>query len=89
MRAQEKKVDDCITYFTEIIEIQKLREMLQLGSSEMIRRYNTGNLTKEELDTTLAVWYATENELRQKVAKIYDVAYAAKCFEDLSRKEEK
>jgi hypothetical protein len=47
----------------------------------MIRRFHRGNITKKELDTTLAVWHTTESELRQKVTRIYDAAYAAKCFE--------
>ena len=47
----------------------------------MIKRYQRGNLTKEELDSTLAVWHTTESELRQKVTKIYDTAYTAKCFD--------
>ena len=63
--------------------------MLTIGAEELIRRYNTGNITKEELDATLQVWYITESELRQKVTKIYDTAYAEKCFDTTTRKEEK
>jgi hypothetical protein len=78
-----------MAYFTEIIEIQKFREMLRIGSEEMIARHQRGNLTKEELDSTLAVWHTTESELRQKVTKIYDTAYAEKCFEDESKRTER
>ena len=63
--------------------------MLRIGADVLIERYERGNLEKKELDATLAVWYITESELRQKVTKIYDVAYAAKCFSDSSRKETK
>ena len=93
LQAQEDELKkweaQCVEYFTEIMEIQKFREMLRIGSEEMIKRYQRGNLTKEELDSTLAVWHTTESELREKVTKIYDVAYAAKCFEPLAPKEEK
>jgi len=86
LRAQE---DKCLEYFTEIIEIQKFREMLTIGAEVLIERYERGNLAKKELDSTLAVWYITESELRQKVTKIYDTAYAEKCFDTTTRKEEK
>jgi hypothetical protein len=58
--------------------------MLQVGAELMIKRYEEGNLTKKQLDSTLAVWHTTESELRQQVTKIYDIAYAEKCFEDES-----
>ena len=78
-----------MAYFTEITEVQKFREMLRIGADILIERYERGHLTKKELDSTLAVWHTTESELRQKVTKIYDVAYAAKCFTNSSRKETK
>jgi len=78
-----------VVYFTEIIEIQKFREMLMFGANVLIERYDRGELQKKELDATLAVWYITESELRQKVTKIYDTAYAEKCFDTTTRKEEK
>ena len=89
LQAQEIDTDKCVEYFTEIIELQKFRQMLQYGADEMIRRYHRGNITKKELDTTLAVWHTTESELRQKVTKIYDTAYAEKCFEDESKRTER
>ena len=82
LRAHE---DKCMVYFTEILEIQKFREMLTIGVEELIERYERGLLKKKELDATLAVWYITESELRQKVTKIYDIAYAEKCFENESK----
>ena len=85
LQAQEKNLKaweaQCLEYFTEIMEIQKFRQMLQHGAEEMIKRYERGNLTKKELDSTLAVWHNTESRLRQKVTAIYDTAYAEKCFE--------
>jgi len=93
LEAQEESLraweQQCLEYFTEIIEVQKFREMLRIGADVLIERYERGKLEKKELDATLAVWYITESELRQKVTKIYDVAYAAKCFNDSSRKETK
>ena len=90
LQAQEDELKkweaQCVEYFTEIMEIQKFREMLRIGSEEMIKRYQRGNLTKEELDSTLAVWHNTESSLREKVTKIYDTAYAEKCFEDESKR---
>jgi len=85
LKAQEKDLEvweaQCLEYFTEIMEIQKFREMLSYGAEEMIKRYERGNLTKKELDMTLAVWHNTESRLREKVTKIYDTAYAEKCFD--------
>ena len=81
LRAHDAK---CMEYFTEIIEIQKFREMLTIGAEILIKRYERGNLTKKELDMTLAVWHNTESRLREKVTKIYDAAYAEKCFESKS-----
>ena len=78
-----------MVYFTEIIEIQKFREMLTIGAEELIERYERGLLEKKELDMTLAVWHTTESELRQKVTKIYDTAYAEKCFENESKRTER
>ena len=93
LKAQEKDLEawdaQCLEYFTEIMEIQKFREMLSHGAEEMIKRYERGNLTKKELDSTLAVWHTTESELRQKVTKIYDTAYAEKCFENESKRTER
>ena len=93
LKAQEENLKaweaQCTEYFTEIMEIQKFRQMLQHGADEMMRRYERGNLTKKELDSTLAVWHTTESELRQKVTKIYDTAYAEKCFENESKRTER
>ena len=79
-------MDRCIEYFTEIMEVQKFRQMLMDGADILIERYERGNLEKKELDATLAVWYITESELRQKVTKIYDTAYAEKCFDNESQR---
>jgi hypothetical protein len=76
-------------YFTEIIEIQKFREMLRIGAEELIWRHEHGLLEKKQLDTTLSVWHNTESELRQKVTKLYDTAYAEKCFENESKRTER
>jgi len=81
LKAQEINAEKCLEYFTEIVEVQKFRQMLQYGAEEMIKRYERGNLTKKELDMTLAVWHNTESRLREKVTKIYDTAYAEKCFD--------
>jgi len=89
LQAAEADIEKCIEYFTEIIEVQKMREMLQYGADEMILRYGRGNLTIKELDNTLHVWYITENRLREKVTKIYDTAYAENCFDDAETKEAK
>ena len=86
LKAQEENLRaweaQCLEYFTEIIETQKMRQMLQHGADAMIRRYERGNLTKKELDSTLLVWHNTESRLREMVTEIYDIAYAEKCFED-------
>ena len=71
------------------MEIQKFREMLHIGAEELIERYERGLLEKKELDMSLAVWHTTESELRQKVTKIYDTAYAEKCFENESKRTER
>ena len=85
LQAQEKNLKaweaQCLEYFTEIMEVQKFREMLRFGAEIMIEKHQRGNLTKKELDSTLAVWHNTESRLRQKVTTIYDTAYAEKCFE--------
>ena len=80
-QAQEDHQVKCSEYFTEIIEIQKFREMLTIGAEILIKRYERGDLAKKELDSTLAVWHTTESRLREKVTKIYDIAYKEKCFE--------
>ena len=93
LQAQEDALNaweqQCLEYFTEITEIQKFREMLRIGAEIMIQKYQRGELEKKELDSTLAVWHNTESELRQKVTKIYDVAYAEKCFENESKRTER
>ena len=71
------------------MEVQKFREMLRIGAELLIERYQRGELDKKSLDSTLAVWHTTESELREKVTKIYDVAYAAKCFDPAAQKEKK
>ena len=87
--AQETTSEECISYFEEIIEIQRLREMLRIGTEILIERHERGKVSKKELDSTLAVWHTTESRLRAKVTKIYDAATGAKCFEDVTEKEEK
>ena len=80
--AQERKTDRCAEYFQEILEIHKFQEMLRIGAEEITERYNRGELTKEELDTTLTIWHNTESKLQQRVSKIYEVARSEKCFEE-------
>ena len=87
--AQEEKTEECVQYFEEIIEIQRFREMLNIGTEILIERHERGEVSKKELDSTLAVWHTTESRLRAKVTKIYDAATGAKCFEDVTEKEEK
>jgi hypothetical protein len=82
LRAEEADAGKCAEYFVEILEIQKMREMLQYGADALIERYERGELKKKELDATLQVWYITESELKQRVTKLYDVAYKQKCFEN-------
>jgi hypothetical protein len=93
LQAQEKNLKaweaQCLEYFTEIMEVQKFREMLRFGAEIMIEKHQRGNLTKKELDSTLAVWHNTESRLRDKVTKIYDTAYAEKCFENESKRTER
>jgi len=89
LKAQEINAEKCLEYFTEIMEVQKFRQMLQHGAEEMIKRYERGYLTKKQLDTTLSVWHNTESELRQKVTKLYDTAYAEKCFDNESKRTER
>tara|TARA_R100001443_G_scaffold101746_1_gene109691 strand:+ start:176 stop:484 length:309 start_codon:yes stop_codon:yes gene_type:complete len=93
LQAQEKNLKaweaQCLEYFTEIMEVQKFREMLRYGAEIMIEKHQHGNLTKKELDSTLAVWHNTESRLREKVTKIYDTAYAEKCFENESKRTER
>jgi len=89
LQAEEATIEKCTEYFTEIIEIQKMRGMLQYGANEMILRYDRGNLTIKELDNTLHVWYITESGLREKVTKIYDTAYAEKCLDSSGTKEKR
>ena len=81
-QAQERETNRCAEYFEEIWEIHRFQEMLRIGADEIIERYNRGELTKEELDTTLTIWHNTESELQQRVSKIYEVARSEKCFEE-------
>ena len=93
LKAQEKDLEaweaQCVEYFTEIMEIQKFREMLSYGAEVMIERHARGQLDKKSLDSTLAVWHNTESELRQKATNIYDTAYAAKCFDSAAARKGK
>ena len=93
LQAQEENLrsweQHCLEYFTEITEIQKFREMLTIGAEVLIKKYERGNLTKKELDSTLAVWHNTESRLREKVTKIYDTAYSEKCFDEIGSKEKR
>ena len=93
LQAQEDALkvweQQCEGYFTEIIEAQKFREMLRIGAEILIQRYQRGELDKKSLDSTLAVWHTTESELQRKVTKIYDTAYAEKCFENESKPTER
>ena len=87
--AEEATIEKCTEYFTEILETQKMRQILQHGANEMMRRYDRGNLTKKELDNTLMVWYITESRLRKKVTEIYDLTYAEKCFDNIESKDKR
>ena len=86
LQAQEENLNaweaTCLEYFTEIMGVQKVRQKLQIGAEEMMKRYERGNLTKKELDNTLLVWHNTESRLREMVTTIYDIAYAEKCFKE-------
>jgi len=80
--SQEIKDDQCIQYFTEIIEIQKMREMLRIGAEELTKRYELGEISREDLLVTLGVWQQTEEKLSQKVAKLFEITERAKCFDE-------
>jgi len=81
LRAEEVRIDNCVEYFTELLEIYRLRQMLHYGIQEIERRHETGNITKEELDTTVEIWNTTDSELQSKAVKIHQVATKEKCFE--------
>jgi len=89
LQAEEATIEKCTEYFTQILETQKMRQILQHGANEMMRRYDRGNLTKKELDNTLMVWYITESRLRKKVTEIYDLTYAEKCFDNIESKDKR
>ena len=89
LQAEEATIERCTEYFTQILETQHMRQILQHGANEMMKRYDNGNLTKKELDNTLHVWYITESRLREKVTEIYDIAYAEKCFDSIGTKEKR
>jgi len=88
-QAQESPQNKCLEYFTQIVEIQDLRQMLRHGVEEIIERYERGKLDKKILDSSVAIWHTTESELRERVTKIYDIAYSEKCFDNRSSEEEK
>ena len=81
-RAQNKHEEKCMEYFVQILDIQKFREMIGIGIEEIIAGHKTGEITEAQLKGSIAIWKKTEEQLRQKVTKIYDVAYREKCFED-------
>jgi len=80
--AQNKHEKKCMEYFVQILDIQKFREMIGIGIEEIIIGHSIGVITDAELKASTAIWKKTEEELRQKVTKLYDVAYREKCFEE-------
>jgi len=81
--AEEKRLDSCLEIFTNMIEIGKQREMLKMGANEIYLQHKDGKVTKEQLDTTLELWYNVDIQLEQKTVKLYEVAQSQKCFEEV------
>jgi len=82
LKAEEATVEKCVEYFEEILETQKMRQILQHGANELMARFDRQEITKIELDNTLHVWYIVENDLKEKVTALYDIAYEKKCFDE-------
>lgn len=80
--AQNKHEEKCMEYFVQILDIQKFREMIGIGIEEIIAGHKTGEITESQLEGSITIWKKTEAQLRQKVTKLYDVAYSKKCFEE-------
>jgi len=85
LKAEELTAEECYEFFEHILKVQSHRKMLQLGVDELIRLHEIEKLPKNELDTALKVWYTTDNWLKNRVDKLYDNAYAGKCFDESIR----
>ena len=81
-RAQNKHEEKCMEYFVQILDIQKFREMIGIGIEEIIAGHKAGEITESQLKGSIIIWKRTAEDLRQKVTKLYDVAYREKCFEE-------
>ena len=82
LRAEEALVTECGELLTQIVDIQTRRAKFQDGANALMTLYERGTVSKKELDNSLRVWYIVENELKEEVTGLYDIAHKKKCFDE-------
>ena len=81
VEAQQTSKENCFVLFQEIIEKQNLRRAYQLGYEEMLHRHTMGEISIEKYEAYRNVWFKKENQLKNNVTVLYDIAYAGGCFD--------
>ena len=82
LRAEEDLLDECYALLLQIEVIQTQRVKFQDGANALMTLYEQDKVSKKELDNSLHVWYIVENELKEEVTGLYDIAYEKKCFDE-------
>lgn len=70
----------CTPMLTEILSIQEVRGVLADEMSEHTRMYKGKKISKEKFGDLLDRWMRTETELRNKVTRLYNIAYQSGCL---------
>jgi len=70
----------CMKLFEDVMTIQDIRSDASDAMNGWVERFNSGDLSVRSYRKKYYKWKTDENILRNRVTLIYDVGYAAGCF---------
>lgn len=70
----------CMQLFRDVLSIQSVRNDASNAMSGWSERLKTGDISVRSYRKKYHKWKTDENILRNRVTLIYDVGYAAGCF---------
>ena len=74
--------EDCMKLFSDVLSIQEVRNEASDEMNGWTRLFEEGKIRPGKYREKYHKWQTDENTLRNRVTLIYDVGYAAGCFDE-------
>ena len=74
--------DDCMQLFRDVLSIQEVRNRASDRINGWARLFEEGKIRPGKYRKKYHKWQTEENILRKRVTLMYDVGYAAGCFDE-------